>query len=286
MTNAHLNIRVRAATSKGLSALRAHDYVEAIHHFEDALALAPNNVEVARLLKEARDRQNGIVYPTARLVKRRIQAHIVKARSAMEIGSLHDIEDAVRYLELVLDDDPDHQEAINLLVKARRRKQMLIHLQQGWAAMREGDGGLPDAYFEAIQHFENVLNIDPTDQEARSRLTEARVRRRLRLINKPFGGTSVEAVYTWSFSILSATFVILFLILISRALKKYIPNFVTGSELVGLVDALIGVVVLITALLGTVKGAERIQGVVTLWHIIIIFVVDLWIITLLFTLFR
>lgn len=118
----NVNHQAKGLRSKGLSAARAGDLTDAIRFYEEALALQPSDAdlvkEITRLLQDVR-KQAGIVAGQTGDSAKRAQANLSKGLSAMRAG---DLDDAVRYFEMVLDDEPDNQQAASLTTEARKKR--------------------------------------------------------------------------------------------------------------------------------------------------------------------
>lgn len=135
-----LNHKARSLKSKGLSALRAGDTEDALSYFEEALALGQLEAtlaqEIERLLQEAY-KQAGVSSASSGNDPQRTQANMSKGLSALRAG---DYDDALKFFESAIDEDPTNQHAISMAAETRRKRKEVTssagatRLRIGWIA--------------------------------------------------------------------------------------------------------------------------------------------------------
>lgn len=164
----------KSLVSKGISALNAEDYEDAIDYFESALDLDPDNQAAREYLTAARQaRKKRQTQDFDRLVER--------GQIAMQSEDYHT---AVRFFEQALETsqalDLETQELEEELATARSRRQQVERLdtlmQEGRQALRSGEFGA------AVDRFSRALRLEPDNPEVqqwerRAREVQEAVRR-------------------------------------------------------------------------------------------------------------
>lgn len=147
----------KALVSKGISALNAEDFEDAIVYFEDALDLDPDNQAAREYLTAARQaRKKRQTQDFDRLVER--------GEIALRT---EDYDAAVRYFEQAMEMadtvDLDTQEIEEKMTRARSNRDQVERLetlvQEGRQALRAGEFGV------SVDRFSRALALDPDDPE-------------------------------------------------------------------------------------------------------------------------
>ncbi len=107
--------RVRAAISKGISAMNAGDYRDAVGFFQEALQLDPRNEKAKRLLAQCQPKARQPITAEMMLPNKEVRALISKGTSALHA---EDYADAAEFFQQALQLDPQNEKARRLLAQA------------------------------------------------------------------------------------------------------------------------------------------------------------------------
>ncbi|MFQ5855711.1 MAG: tetratricopeptide repeat protein [Anaerolineae bacterium] len=190
--------RLETLVQEGQQALRTGEFGVAVDRFSRALALDLDSPELQMLERRAREVQEAVRRSEAALVAGKydvaahalesalnevpnspalegrlrevqVQRYVDQGQAAFASG---DYEVALDVFERVLRVDPEREDVVRQIGETRRRlnqmRQVEPVLEEGEAALSRGD------YEIAVQRFEEVLNLDPSNHRAVEGLTRAR----------------------------------------------------------------------------------------------------------------
>jgi serine/threonine protein kinase/predicted negative regulator of RcsB-dependent stress response len=160
-SQADVQKRVSDALNTGEQFLQQGKFDEAIREFQKGLELDPTNGELRSKLEEARNAENRAD------VQKRISEALEKGEKYLDRHQYHD---AMTEFQMGLQLDPTNQELKGKLDQARQaaREAAADALKKSTAYVDVGK------YDEAIRELQNGLSADPTNQELKRRLDQAR----------------------------------------------------------------------------------------------------------------
>jgi serine/threonine protein kinase len=160
-SQADVQNRVFDELKTGEQFLRQGKFDEAIREFQKGLELDPANKELSRKLDEARNAVNHAD------VQKRISEALEKGEKYLDRHQYHD---AMTAFQTGLQLDPTDQELKGKLEQARKaaREAATDALRKSTAYLDTGK------YDDAIRELQNGLNADPTNEELKRRLEQAR----------------------------------------------------------------------------------------------------------------
>jgi len=140
-------------------------YFESIGDFKKALRLYPSHLKAAASLKEAQEKLVLMIKP-----------YLLEGENSYNARKFSK---ALESFTLVLNFDPENEDAKNFLKKINVEKEAIIklHMQQGVENFNNGKKtGEIKSFSQSIGHFDEVLKLDPKNKEAGKYLKEAQAK--------------------------------------------------------------------------------------------------------------